>query len=496
MKYLLAKFCLTVLLFAVTPVPASDTIFGYLQDGREYYGVYDEQGSKIGYVEEYASHFTSDGRSYFVYTQEFEFSIYDSAEAIEYLNTSRWKYLFDVKNQFQLVQAWQFDANDSWSRTTGKHDGSHSHHSESSTVLTRVGDSIQVTRSSLEGDREWSIPAFSLTAYDFLAFYTFLRSNPMVGDRVEIKTIDFDELSINSEILTVNKISDMTLDGVKTKRYDCIYELPGLGWSGDCVGLGSGSIIKVVIGGIEFRKEPELIAKDIEQSVELLDYLFKPINVALPEHEELLSITIEVSGNDVEGVFVNSDNQVVEVLDSDHLIITLQRGVGENDSLGPDGSAEYLKRTPLYPVEHAVIKEIVKNVVGNLTSEEAKLDRLIAFVDDLIVDVYGADSEDVLEIASTKRGDCTEHTLLFVTLSRAAGIPAKQVTGYIYNEDSDSPGFVGHMWAEVLINGYWRQVDPTWGENPVSIRHLKEDSFGSGYKRFDIRLVNYRVNES
>jgi len=45
-----------------------------------------------------------------------------------------------------------------------------------------------------------------------------------------------------------------------------------------------------------------------------------------------------------------------------------------------------------------------------------------------------------------------------VTLARAAGVPTRQVGGWLY-------GASGHIWAEVLIEGTgWQQVDPTGGK--------------------------------
>jgi len=44
-----------------------------------------------------------------------------------------------------------------------------------------------------------------------------------------------------------------------------------------------------------------------------------------------------------------------------------------------------------------------------------------------------------------------------VTLCRAAGVPCRQVFGWLHGES-------GHVWAEVLIEDKgWRQVDPTAG---------------------------------
>ena len=73
------------------------------------------------------------------------------------------------------------------------------------------------------------------------------------------------------------------------------------------------------------------------------------------------------------------------------------------------------------------------------------------------------------------KGDCTEHAILFTTLARAAGIPAREVSGLIYNNEEEKPSFNAHAWAEVAIDGKWIAVDPMWREIKISPIHIKLD---------------------
>ena len=124
-------------------------------------------------------------------------------------------------------------------------------------------------------------------------------------------------------------------------------------------------------------------------------------------------------------MFKDTPNQRVEVISDDHLVITLKKGVSEYEDPDTGDSDNYLMKTPLYAVEHPLIQKKANDLTQDLSTQEEKIARLVAFVDEHIEDDSDADSEDVIEVFVTQKGDCTEHALLFITLARAAGIPAR-----------------------------------------------------------------------
>jgi transglutaminase-like putative cysteine protease len=73
-----------------------------------------------------------------------------------------------------------------------------------------------------------------------------------------------------------------------------------------------------------------------------------------------------------------------------------------------------------------------------------------------------------LDIYRTRRGDCNEHTVLYVALARAIGLPARTAAGLVYLNGS----FYYHAWPEVYLNG-WVPVDPTFGQFPADAAHLR-----------------------
>ena len=76
----------------------------------------------------------------------------------------------------------------------------------------------------------------------------------------------------------------------------------------------------------------------------------------------------------------------------------------------------------------------------------------------------------------TRRGFCEHYASAFVVLLRAAGIPARVVTGYQGGMINPNGGYMivrqsdAHAWTEVLLDGQWRRFDPTAAVAPSRIQ--------------------------
>jgi len=82
-------------------------------------------------------------------------------------------------------------------------------------------------------------------------------------------------------------------------------------------------------------------------------------------------------------------------------------------------------------------------------------------------------------LANPTNSLCTEFTDLFIAISRAAGIPAREVVGYAYTTDSRlRPLLVGsdilHAWPEYYDKETfrWIPIDPTWGFTTGGINYF------------------------
>ena len=137
---------------------------------------------------------------------------------------------------------------------------------------------------------------------------------------------------------------------------------------------------------------------------------------------------------------------------------------------------EWLAGTFTIQASHPDIVEKATELVGDAPHRRAAAERLVDFVYDYVEKVPSVGVPNGLEVLRSARGDCNEHTALYVSLARAAGIPARIAAGVVYSDRVGERGaFYYHAWPEVRLGGPtdWVPVDPTFGQFPADATHLK-----------------------
>jgi transglutaminase-like putative cysteine protease len=126
------------------------------------------------------------------------------------------------------------------------------------------------------------------------------------------------------------------------------------------------------------------------------------------------------------------------------------------------------EETVLMPWRHDRVQGVVRQVLGD-TKDARKAAYLLAryVYSSLRKSSPAVGQASALEIIESSCGDCSEHALLYVTLCRAAGIPARRCSGYV-NVGSQ---WGAHAWAEVWL-GRWVGADPTTGEIGTGARYV------------------------
>ena len=95
------------------------------------------------------------------------------------------------------------------------------------------------------------------------------------------------------------------------------------------------------------------------------------------------------------------------------------------------------------------------------------------------------------EVAVSKQGDCSEHAVLTAAMCRAAGIPARVVTGIVYIDSfMDRQNVLGgHAWAEACVSGKWVGLDATRAPKGYGTGHIALAT-GSGDPESFLAMAN------
>ena len=88
------------------------------------------------------------------------------------------------------------------------------------------------------------------------------------------------------------------------------------------------------------------------------------------------------------------------------------------------------------------------------------------------------------QVLASGRGDCNEHTVLYVAMARALGLPARTAVGLVYLDGA----FFYHAWPEVWL-GEWVAVDPTFGQYPADAAHIRFVIGGLAQQVEIVRLI-------
>ena len=203
------------------------------------------------------------------------------------------------------------------------------------------------------------------------------------------------------------------------------------------------------------------------QEVEIIDITPKPLDVIVDRDGNWLA----------QYVLSPSQNTSVKVIGKAKVSLT------PKNELVPDHILkEYLKEQPFWQVSNTDIKKLANKLktpraiyeylVSNLKYDYTRLTdgkkRLGAIV----------------TLKNPSSAVCLEFTDLFIALSRASGIPAREINGFAYTQnDKERPlsliKDVLHAWPEYYDSQLktWIMVDPTWGNTTGGIDYFQTLDF-------------------
>ncbi|MGH8247205.1 MAG: transglutaminase-like domain-containing protein [Gammaproteobacteria bacterium] len=126
--------------------------------------------------------------------------------------------------------------------------------------------------------------------------------------------------------------------------------------------------------------------------------------------------------------------------------------------------------TPFWPADHPNVVALARQITAGKTGNDARAAALLEWLSpgrNLKYSGQTGSRWGASKVLEQKFGHCWDFSDCFVTLARAAGVPSRQIAGWLY-------GSSGHVWAEFYREDKgWQQVDPTGrGELRCGIYHI------------------------
>ncbi len=137
----------------------------------------------------------------------------------------------------------------------------------------------------------------------------------------------------------------------------------------------------------------------------------------------------------------------------------------------PEAPAEYLESNFFIRSDDSLVQKYAKEAIGDETDARQRVARIGKWIQKKVSGNYEIPFATADEVARTLEGDCSEQGVLGAAMCRAVGIPARIAFGIVY--DRENPGFGGHLWAEVYLDGQWEPFDPTGILPLVHAAHVK-----------------------
>jgi hypothetical protein len=181
------------------------------------------------------------------------------------------------------------------------------------------------------------------------------------------------------------------------------------------------------------------------------------------------SFAVRLAGVELDGFDLGGGRQELR---GDTLVVVRE------DATGPAGYrlpwrgagelAAALEASPLVQSDHPQIVRQARQVAGGERDPVMVAERLNQFVHRRLRKELSPGIPSAIQVLESGAGDCNEHTVLYVALARALGLPARTATGLARVDGR----FFYHAWPEVWL-GRWVAVDPTLGQFPADATHLR-----------------------
>lgn len=318
----------------------------------------------------------------------------------------------------------------------------------------------------------------------FHAWLTVKEKGLKKGEQLKFWNVEDDEHTLLEHIWTISGKVKRTLSDKSTVEGTEIRMVQGGRAATAVIGDDDMVLLWEDAGGFTLERTKEIPDPFKAEEVTLRNVM--KANVAMAEFKQLdqMDIHIEFEHDDGEGVEAlvesNAYHDVIKY-DKGYALRLKQQRMGKDFEAPkwpyeevPEDVAKFLEPTAMCDSNDEVLAKKAAELIKRKNSAVTAARAIMRFTNDHLDDTSGATgAASARQAYDEGSGDCTEHAALFVALARAAGLPARNVGGFVYlSAGNGSYAMFGyHAWAEVWL-GEWVPVDPTVDELGTSARYV------------------------
>ncbi|HOW25726.1 MAG TPA: transglutaminase domain-containing protein [Bacteroidales bacterium] len=140
--------------------------------------------------------------------------------------------------------------------------------------------------------------------------------------------------------------------------------------------------------------------------------------------------------------------------------------VGSLSDIPESISSKYLEDNEKYQIHHPVIRQALEEAISDQDNVYWIVRHIYNYINDHMYYEMTGGWNTAPTVLSRGNGSCSEYTFVFISMCRAAGVPARYVGSVVVRGDDTSMDDVFHRWVEVYLPNFgWIPVDPSGGDS-------------------------------
>ena len=347
-------------------------------------------------------------------------------------------------------------------------------------VEGRIVDGVAYIKTTLNGEKtESEIPVPADTISEHVGVESLFKQGLKIGEQRDFHIFSFDLLKPVKAELEVEKQDTLTYQSEEQQVYvlrqklDMMNGITMKAWI-DTDGVNYKTETPMMgLSMITTKTDKETALGGIEEVDVVLKTRILPSGKRPTPNAKNFEADVKLITGNITDAIMSTSQQKLALNDkqSGKLFIRVPTVVAEDcpDLPIQDAETKFLGASAYIQTDAPAIRAKAEEVLDGERNSWRAAEKLCEWVHTSITEKkmsggFGSS----LTALETLSGDCTEHTVLFIALARAAGIPARICSGIVFSKDA----FYYHFWPEVYV-GRWVQMDPTFGQNIADANHIQ-----------------------